>query len=392
MRTRIGISRSSILLWTIIVLFAGAIVLSVFFINNESLAAQLKTDRPISILLILEQDGQPRSSQLLMFYPSRSKAALLDIPGNTAVILKTMKRMDRIDITYKPGQPKNYLTEVSSYLDIPINGYLIFDEKDLATFVDLLDGLPLFIPSMILQEGEPGIRLPGGAVVLDGEKVNQFLMYREEGEGEQDVLVRRQKLAMALIKKISERSSYFADRAISGVLASSVKSNFGNEARRRLFAELATVDVDSILLQKITGMYRTVEEQSLFFPFYDGELARDMLKQTLNAMSIAERSSPAGKIYTVEILNGTEQRGLASRTAEIFESFGYDVVAIGNAPALEYPRTILIDRHGDKEALSAIGGVIRCDNFAEANTYKGSIKADYTIILGKDFNGRVCVK
>ncbi|TXT47187.1 MAG: hypothetical protein FD137_1135 [Spirochaetes bacterium] len=171
-----------------------------------------------------------------------------------------------------------------------------------------------------------------------------------------------------------------------------MKSNFGSDARKRLFSEISTIDVDAMLLQRITGMYRTVEGQSLFFPFYDGELARDMLKQTLNAMSLSQISSPIGKIYTVEILNGTEQRGLASRTAEIFESFGYDVVAVGNAMNLDYPKTVLIDRHGDKEALQAVGGVIRCENFADANLYKGSIKADYTIILGKDFNGRICVK
>jgi anionic cell wall polymer biosynthesis LytR-Cps2A-Psr (LCP) family protein len=392
MRKKISIAKSSILLWVIGTLFISVIVLGVFFIKNESLAAQLKTDRPINILLVFEQDGAPRSSQLLMFYPSRSKAALLDIPGNTAVILKTMKRMDRIDLTYKSGQPKNYITEVSSYLDIPINGYLIFDEADLAVFVDLLDGLPLFIPSMIIQEGDPGIRLPGGAVVLDGEKVNQFLRYREEGESDGDALLRRQKLAIAILKKIAEKSSYFLDRSISNALVSPMKSNFGNDARKRLFSEISTIDVDSMLLQRITGMYRSVEGQSLFFPFYDGELARDMLKQTLNAMSISEISSPVGKIYTVEILNGTDQRGLASRTAEIFESFGYDVVAVGNAASLDYPKTVLIDRHGDKEALQAIGGVIRCENFADSNLYKGSIKADYTIILGKDFNGRICVK
>lgn len=392
MRKKINIAKSSILLWVIGALFISVIVLGALFIKNESLAAQLKTDRPINILLVFEQEGSPRSSQLLMFYPSRSKSALLDIPGNTAVILKTMKRMDRIDLTYKAGQPKNYITEVSSYLDIPIHGYMIFNEFDLSVFVDLLDGLPLFIPSMIIQEEAPGIRLPGGAVVLDGEKVNQFLRYREEGESDGDALLRRQKLAIAILKKIAEKSSYFLDRTISGTLVSPMKSNFGSDARKRLFSEISTIDVDAMLLQRITGMYRTVEGQSLFFPFYDGELARDMLKQTLNAMSLSQISSPIGKIYTVEILNGTEQRGLASRTAEIFESFGYDVVAVGNAMNLDYPKTVLIDRHGDKEALQAVGGVIRCENFADANLYKGSIKADYTIILGKDFNGRICVK
>jgi len=389
---KLSFDKSHIILWVILALFAAAVVAGAVALKAESLSTQLKTDRPINVLLIFEQDGKPVSTQLLMFYASRSKAALLDIPANTAVILKTIKRMDRIDYTYKAGSPKNFLTEVASYLDISLNGYLLFDEKNLARMVDLLDGLPLFIPTMIVQDGPSAVRLPGGAVNLDGEKVLQYLRYREESESESDALARRQKLAIALLKKLSEKSRYFNDKAASSSLVGSMSSNFSADARKLLLREVAKLDADTILLQKITGMYRNVEGQSLFFPFYDGELARDMLKQTLNAMSASTVSSNSNKIYTVEILNGTAEKGLAARTSEIFGSFGYDVVAVGNASTLDHEKTVLIDRFGDKEALTTIAGVIKCSNFADAASYKGSIKADYTIILGKDFNGRVCVR
>jgi len=234
--------------------------------------------------------------------------------------------------------------------------------------------------------------LPGGAVNLDGDKVLQYLRYKEENESEGDTLVRRQKLSIALLKKLSDKSKYFDDKKASATLAAAMDSNFNAEAKKMLVREIAKLDADSILLQKITGIYRNVEGQSLFFPFYDGELARDMLKQTLNAMNASNVASSSSKIYTVEILNGTTERGLAARTAEIFGSFGYDVVAIGNAATLDYAKTVLIDRFGDKEALSSIAGVIKCSNFSEAAEYTGKIKADYTIILGNDFNGRVCVR
>lgn len=384
--------KSKVLLWVILALFAAAAVFAAASLRAESISAQLKTDRPLNILLIFEVKGKPVSTQLFMFYSSRSKAALLDIPSNTAVILKTIKRMDRIDYIYRSDNPKNFITEVSSYLDIPVNGYIVFDEGNLLKTVDLLDGLQLFIPSMIIQEGDPAIRLPGGAVNLDGDKVLQYLQYREENESESDALVRRQKLAVALLKKISEKSGYLKSGSASNRFVSNMKSNFSTEGRKKLFTEVAKLDADAILLQKITGVYRTVEGQSLFFPFYDGELARDMLKQTLNAMSTANVAASNNKIYTVEILNGTTEKGLASQTADIFESFGYDVVAVGNASTQDYSKTVVIDRFGDKESLASIAGVIRCGNFSEASDYKGSIKADYTIILGKDFNGRVCVR
>jgi hypothetical protein len=173
----------------------------------------------------------------------------------------------------------------------------------------------------------------------------------------------------------------------------SMKSNLSAESKNRLFEEMAKLDPDTILLQKITGVNRKVDAQTLFFPFYDGELARDMISQTLGAMTAAEVApSKVNKIFTVEILNGTMEKGLASKTSSIFESFGYDVVAVGNAPTFDYDKTVIIDRFGDKDALNSIASVIKCSNFGEAGDYKGSIEADYTVILGKDFNGRVCVK
>jgi anionic cell wall polymer biosynthesis LytR-Cps2A-Psr (LCP) family protein len=389
---KIAFDKSHILLWVIVALFLVAIVVGTVTLASESLSMQLKTDRPINVLLIFQQEDKPASTQLLMFYPSKSKAALLDIPSNTAVILTTIKRMDRIDYIYKANSPKSFTTEVSSYLDIPLNGYLLFDEKGLSAVVDLLDGLQLFIPSMIIQGGNPGIRLPGGAVTLDGEKVLQYLRYKEENESESDALARRQKLAVALIKKISFKSAYLEDKKTAATIADPIGSNFSPGAKRILLKELAKLDAESILLQKITGTYKNVEGETMFFPFYDGELARDMLKQTLSAMSASSVASTSGRIYTVEILNGTAEKGLAARTGEIFGSFGYDVVAVGNADDTDYAKTMLIDRFGDKEALAAIAGVIKCGNFSDAAEYKGSIKADYTIILGKDFNGRVCVQ
>ncbi len=384
--------KSHILLWLIAILFLAGLVVGVTVLRSESLSSQLRTDQPINVLLIFQQKEKPISTQLLTFYPSKAKAALLDIPGNTAVILTTINRMDRIDYTYKANNPKSFITEVSRYLDIPLNGYLLFDEKGLSNFIDYLDGLQLFIPSMIIQDGEEGVRLPGGAVTLDGEKVLQFLRYKEEQESESDALARRQKMTLALIKKLAYNAAYLDDKKSADVLIKTVDSNFSSQAQRRLLQEIARLNADSILMQRITGTYRVVEGEEKFFPFYDGELARDMLKQTLNAMSVASAATSAGRIYTVEILNGTSERGLAARTAEIFGSFGYDVVAVGNADKFEYSSTRIIDRYGDKEALASLGAVIKCVNFGDASEYKGSIKADYTIILGKDFNGRVCVQ
>ncbi|MCE1206534.1 MAG: LCP family protein [Spirochaetia bacterium] len=384
--------KSAILLWLIILLFAGLLLGGFLYIRSESLAAQIRTDKPISILLVFEMEKKPISSQLLMFFPAKSKAALVDIPTNMAVILKSIKRMDRVDYVYKPQNPKTYVQEIAAYLDTPIQGYLVFSEKNLVKQVDLLGGIQIFIPQMILQEGKDGIRLPGGYVTLDGDKALQYLKYRDPEETEADFLARRQKFSLMLMKRISQNANLLASKSGANSIVSAMNSNFSNPARKLLLAQMAKIDTDALLIQKITGMYRTVEDQQLFFPFYDGELVRDMLKQTMTAMISSDSTVSTKKSYTVEILNGTQEKGLANRTSDIFESFGYNVVSVGNAKTMDYDKTILIDRYGDKDALVAIGSVIKCDNFADSAAYTGSVKADFTIILGKDFNGRYCVR
>jgi hypothetical protein len=105
------------------------------------------------------------------------------------------------------------------------------------------------------------------------------------------------------------------------------------------------------------------------------------------------------RIFTVEILNGTTVTGLAGRTAELFGSFGYDVISIGNADRNDYENTVIINRTGLQDMVLAFGDVIRCSNVrtdfpvsdeeeVDLNVQNLNYQADLTLIIGKDFNGR----
>jgi len=68
---KISFDKSNVLLWIIVALFASAIIVGFVALKAESLSMQLKTDRPINILIVFEQGGKPVSTQLLMCYASR---------------------------------------------------------------------------------------------------------------------------------------------------------------------------------------------------------------------------------------------------------------------------------------------------------------------------------
>jgi hypothetical protein len=103
----------------------------------------------------------------------------------------------------------------------------------------------------------------------------------------------------------------------------------------------------------------------------------------------------------VEILNGTAVTGLAGRTADLLRGFGYDVISIGNAGRNDYETTEIIDRSGHDAMVRTFADIIRCRNIhfdahAEENIELGieiniqnlEYRSDFTLIIGKDFNGR----
>jgi hypothetical protein len=103
------------------------------------------------------------------------------------------------------------------------------------------------------------------------------------------------------------------------------------------------------------------------------------------------------RVYTVEILNGTTINGLASRTAEILRGFGYDIISIGNAAHTGFERTMVIYRSGMEIIARNFADIIRCNNLrleAPEENQDGDpmqnmeFRSDFTLILGRDFNGR----
>lgn len=387
---RITIDKSSVLLIVIVGIVLAMLVFFFYSLRSDAVDQAMKSDRIINLAVIVEREGKPVSTEVFFFYPSNGRGALLDLPGETGLILKSLNRVDRIDVLYDRRRPRAYMDEVSGLLDAQIPYWIILDEKGLTGTVDLLEGLEVFVPSKVSLPGPPPASLPSGALILDGDKTAQFAFYRDPDESDADTMGRRQKLFQSLVRRLGEKSSWIMRPDVFSTFKRNLRTNLNDDSLRRLLSELSKLDADRLVLQKVTGIYRAVDGKRLLFPHYDGELVRDIVKQTLNALSNSGSSSPADKIFTIEILNGTPTKGLAKKAAEIFQSFGYDVVSVENADKEDYDKTQIVDRFSNPEASKNIGSVIRCSDQVRQAAAQGEAAADFTIILGKDFNGRYC--
>jgi anionic cell wall polymer biosynthesis LytR-Cps2A-Psr (LCP) family protein len=386
--------KSSIFLLIIIAVVVGLVLSLGFALRSDAVDDAMKSDRIMNVLFVLELDRKPASSELFCFYPATSKGAILDVPAETGLIIKSLNRVDRIDALYDPHRAKPYVDEISRLLGADVPYWIIIDEKGLSEAADILDGFEVFVPSPIEAPGARPVRLPSGALLLDGDKIAQFASYKDPDETESDAAARRQKLLQSLLKRTGERSGSLKDKTVFSAFKRCFRTNLSDESLSRLFEELGRLDTDRLLLQRVTGVYRTVDGKKLLFPHYDGELVRDIVKQTLNALSSTGGGNSGDTIYTVEILNGTPSKGVAKRTAEIYQSFGYDVVSVGNADREDYDKTQVLDRFSNPEAAKTLGAVIRCSTVVEqgVSSSSNSAAADFTIVLGDDFDGRYCAK
>jgi Transcriptional regulator len=386
----ISIDKSSGPLLAMLGILVAAVIFLFSSLRSDAVDEAMRNDRILSIAVIVENGGKPVSTQLFLFYPSNGRGAILDVPGETGLIIKSLNRVDRIDVLYDRRNPRAYVSEIANLLSTSIPYWVVLDEKGLARAVDLLEGIEVFVPTKIDLQGPPRASLPSGALVLDGDKAAQFAFYKDPDESDSDTIGRRQRLFQSVIRRIGEKSAWVSRGDVYPSFKHSMRSNMDDGSLRRFLVEIAKIDADRLILQKITGLYRDVDGKRLLFPHYDGELVRDIVKQTLNGLASSASTSPADKIFTIEVLNGTPTKGQGKKAAEIFQSFGYDVISVDNADRDDYDQTQVLDHYSNADASKSIAGVIRCKQTRSQSGGQDSAVADFTIILGKDFNGRYC--
>ncbi|MDR1177858.1 MAG: LCP family protein [Spirochaetaceae bacterium] len=393
------IDASIFLLGVIVALLAGGAAFTVFVLREDPAGEVFSGDRVINSLFILEKDRKPLSSYVLMYYPSTRRAAVFDVPGEVGLIIQRINRVDRIDTVYSPQRVESFVDEVERLLGVEINFYFSMTLENLGKIVDLVEGVDVVIPSRVeLPLETPPLLFPSGRVMLDGEKAVSYAGYFLAEEDADTVNARRQRFFLSLLRRLGEQNEYLKMKPVYRTFHSLMRSNANARIRTRLFDELMNMDTDQAGVQTVAGTVREVSGQMLILPYYDGSLIKDMVRQSLSGLTRNTDGTLAGRIFTVEILNGTATAGLARRTADLLQGFGYDVIAVNNADTSDYERTEIVDRSGYEDMVTTFADIIRCKNIRSEAADLGNLdsqnveyKADFTLIIGRDFNGRYVI-
>lgn len=100
--------------------------------------------------------------------------------------------------------------------------------------------------------------------------------------------------------------------------------------------------------------------------------------------SFIVRSKKAGRErpFTIEVLNGTGERGLAHEAKRGLLHRGIDVISVGNADHFDYEESVLIARKRGVD-VNTLGEILGCRNVV-VQVREDSIE-DASLILGADF-------
>jgi len=393
---------SAVLLAAIVLLLAGGVAVAIYALRSDPVEEILSSDRVITVLYVIEKDQKPLSTYVLMFYPNTRRAAIFDIPGELGMLIRRINRVDRIDTVYEPGRVANFQSEIEGLLGLEIAFSIVISAENLGRAVDLVEGVQLFIPSKvaITGDGEP-VLFPSGQTRLDGDKAISYISYHAPDEENEMAVFRRQRFFLGFLKRQTEMIDKLNMPAISLMFHSFMQTSFSQRAFLRLHNEFSAVNIDRISIQSVGGNLREVSGKMLLIPSYDGNLVKDIVRQTLGTLTRPADGFMTDRVFTVEVLNGTTVNGLAGRTAEVLRGFGYDIISIGNADHSGYERTVVIDRSGMEGMVRDFADIIRCNNIAheahEGDSPEGIVqsfdyRSDFTLIIGRDFDGRYVVK
>jgi len=393
------VDSSVLLLALIVVLLGGGIVLAVQSFGFDPIERSIAADRVINTLFVIEKDGKPFSSYVLMFYPATRRAAVFDIPSSIGGLIPRINRVDRISAVYDPQRIVPFKSEVERLLGIDIPFFIVMPLENLGKITDLIKGVEVFIPSPVNEYQDGHILFPSGRTFLDGAKARVFVTYELPGENPEIIDARRQQFFMNFLRRLGEQNQYLNNPQVARIFHSLIRSGTSPRMRTRLFDEIARVNIDRANIQVVRGNVREVSGQSLLFPLNDGALIRDVVRHTVGSLVRTTEDLIVDRVFTVEILNGTTVTGLAGRTAEFFRDFGYDVISVGNADRNDHERTLIIDRSGHHEMAIAFGDLIRSRNIRFESPYQAypesnfefnnfMYRSDFILILGRDFNGR----
>lgn len=354
---------------------------------------------PINVLL-LGVDQLPGRSDTMIFmsyYPAKNKALVLSIPRDTKVLIPGVS-----PVTGKPyghqkiahahatvGGISKAVETVKHFLGVDIHYFVRINYQGLHRLVNAIGGVPIDVEYNMDYDDNAGglhIHLSKGHQVLDGDKAEQYLRWRQNNDGTGDGLgdigriKRQQKFMMAFAKQALKPANLMRLGELKRIVEESIVTNVDvgfvlEYGKKVLFDRNFSIEED-VIMETVPGQFGP----NGIYWVVEGE-NKEELQQLLAEFYLPPELEIAEEII-VEILNGCGVEGAATEAASRLAGYPNITVKVGNADSFSHQVTEVISRTDD-EIAKFIADRINAYSICKAS--KKQNDADITVIIGKDF-------
>ncbi|GJM40209.1 MAG: hypothetical protein DHS20C20_04910 [Ardenticatenaceae bacterium] len=323
----------------------------------------------VSILLMgidqrCDEEGATHTDSMMVLTidPVSLSAAVLSLPRDLWVEIPDFG-VDRINQANYLGEIYEYpgggqalaVQTVETLLGVPIDYYVAVNFDAFVEVVDLIGGINVDVPEAISDPSYPDrcygydpFSIEAGEQYLDGETALKYARTRATFGGDVDRAARQQAVILAVRQQVFDLNNLTQLISQAPLLwqtsQENVRTNITLDEAIQLALLAQDIPRDSIRTAVLNFDYvyneTTPDGRQVLVPVRENiRQLRDQLFappaiptpviENLPALMAAEEAN-------VAVLNGTPEFGLAASTQEYLETFGINVVEIGNADASTY--------------------------------------------------------
>ncbi|TYP57584.1 LCP family protein [Thermosediminibacter litoriperuensis] len=324
-----------------------------------------------------EEHNRHRSDTMMVFSvdPKEKKVNVLSIPRDTRVRIPGVG-YQKINAATAYGGPELAVKTVKNFLGVPIHHYVTVNYSGFRKIVDAMGGIEINIEKRREYHDNAGglhIDLQPGLQVLDGEKAEQFVRFRQYPEGDLGRVKAQQKFMEAALKTLLKPSTLLRLPQIVQAVQESVSTDIEPIQMMKLANIARQIQYDNVKMYILPGEGQYIGGVSYFIP-YKSEMAK-VVKEVFHGENANVK---------VAVLNGSGYAGIARKVAQKLEEMGFTVVRVANADSFDYDTTTIIYPREKREDAEKIAKVFANARMKEEESPEENLT---TIIVGKDAQG-----
>lgn len=337
---------------------------------------------------------------------------MLQIPRDTYVEINKVDK--KINSAYGYNKEDEVFKEVEYLLGVEVSKYILVNTKGFRDIIDAIGGVDFNVP-INMNYDDPvqdfHIHLKKGQQLLDGEKAEMLVRFRQNNDGsgyamgDIDRIAVQKEFMNAAIDKIFSMRSIFKIPKFVSIAQDNVSTNFSATQIAQYAPKVLKLEQGGIQIHQLPGGTRdgspyyfidkTLTKELIdthFTPSTDSVNSAELNKRDENLdideedikeanPSFVPEKKWSNRFTVVTLIDGTNGEADIDKYVDTLTEYGYKIGTVSDTGGVVYPYSIVFAEKNNKK------GDIICNLFGISQftvDKNNTPNADVTIIIGKE--------